>query len=394
MKIYVPEFGFSAGSETVVCRVLAQWVADGHGVILAAPHYRLRRYRERGLDARVRMVELGWSRRGWRRWLASLVDRLPERSQIGKQLRCAALRDQIQREQATHVFVPWAVDREVVDFGKPTGVMVMDLAWRHYPAGWFGKSVDELDAGLYAWMQSAHAVFPVSDATAAEVASAFPDLAAKLAAVPHGAMWRGVGTHVEAPFYFLTPASVTPNKSHVTLLRAALRLWQDGVEFRLVWVGAGTLAVTATKRDASADTAALRALYLQHAELIGDRLEARGFVTDAELECLYAGACRVVLPSTYEGFGLPVMEAFERGARVICTDIPPFVEQINRHDLADRATLVPCNDPVALAEAMRLACRTTRVGTADDDEADLGQRVEAWTWRDAARRYLEVLGAQ
>ncbi|HEX5970931.1 MAG TPA: glycosyltransferase family 1 protein [Gemmatimonadaceae bacterium] len=43
-----------------------------------------------------------------------------------------------------------------------------------------------------------------------------------------------------------------------------------------------------------------------------------GFVSDEDLASLYRSACAVIVPSLYEGFGLPVLEAMRLGAPVIC----------------------------------------------------------------------------
>lgn len=49
-----------------------------------------------------------------------------------------------------------------------------------------------------------------------------------------------------------------------------------------------------------------------------------GYVTDAELAALYAGAAAVALPSLDEGFGLPAVEAVVSGARLALSDIAVF----------------------------------------------------------------------
>lgn len=57
-----------------------------------------------------------------------------------------------------------------------------------------------------------------------------------------------------------------------------------------------------------------------------DWLRRAGFVTDVELAGLYAGAAAVVVPSRYEGFGLPVLEALTAGGAVVCADASTMPE--------------------------------------------------------------------
>ena len=396
MTIFVPEFGFSSGTETVLLKVLPRLVSSGHAVVLAAPAYRLRRYDERGLDQRVRRVELAWPSRGWRKILHSITRRGgPEK--ITRFLWQICLRDLVRRENATHVFVPWIVDQPVVKFGRPTAVMVMDLAWRHYPSTWFGKSPAQLDASLKHWLNHARLIFPVSDSTADELRRSFPETTGRLVSVPHGSEWKGggiaaPGDTTDSPPFFLTPASLTPNKNHALLLDAAIQLWREGQNFRLVWTGNDTAGLSSEKDSPQPEIRNLQNTIREHAGIINKRLESRGFVSDDILASLYKKTRRVVLPSTYEGFGLPVLEAYERGSKVICTDIPPFREQMQRYLMQDHTTLIPDGDAQALTRALRTALLEEQSPT-PEAPADLRQRLESWTWDDAVRRYAEELGS-
>lgn len=75
-------------------------------------------------------------------------------------------------------------------------------------------------------------------------------------------------------------------------------------------------------------------------------------VGDAELVSIYQGASALVLPSLYEGFGLPAVEAMQLGVPVICSDIP-----VLREVTGGRATYVDATDVDLLVDALRAAPR-------------------------------------
>jgi glycosyltransferase involved in cell wall biosynthesis len=77
-------------------------------------------------------------------------------------------------------------------------------------------------------------------------------------------------------------------------------------------------------------------------------LHELGLVTDAELAAAYANAELLILPSTHEGFGLPVIEAMAQGCPVVCSKATSLPE------VAGEAGLM--FDPSAPAEAA-LHCR-------------------------------------
>ena len=95
----------------------------------------------------------------------------------------------------------------------------------------------------------------------------------------------------------LCVASHTARKNLAALVPAARALAADGVE----------LAVAGGHRPQFAAEQGL------------DALRLLGHVDDALLPGLYAGAEAFALPSLYEGFGLPVLEAMAAGTPVLTT---------------------------------------------------------------------------
>jgi glycosyltransferase involved in cell wall biosynthesis len=59
---------------------------------------------------------------------------------------------------------------------------------------------------------------------------------------------------------------------------------------------------------------------------VADRVRFPDWLSDAELEGLYALASAFVLPSLIEGFGLPVLEAMARGVPVACSNLSALPE--------------------------------------------------------------------
>lgn len=62
-----------------------------------------------------------------------------------------------------------------------------------------------------------------------------------------------------------------------------------------------------------------------HAEF-DEAVIATGFLSEQEVSAVFSVATAFVLPSLDEGFGMPILQAFEAGCPVICSSIPALTE--------------------------------------------------------------------
>jgi glycosyltransferase involved in cell wall biosynthesis len=117
-----------------------------------------------------------------------------------------------------------------------------------------------------------------------------------------------------------------------------------------------------------------------------DRVIPTGFVEEEDLPVLYSMAEAFVLPSLYEGFGIPLLEAMACGCPIVTST------QGSCPEVADgAAVLVNPNDTTDIAEGIyrvlsdrELAAQLVRKGY---------QRVAQFSWEKCARETLEVIGS-
>ena len=108
---------------------------------------------------------------------------------------------------------------------------------------------------------------------------------------------------------------------------------------------------------------------------------AVGFVSEADLASLYRSARALVMPSLYEGFGLPVLEAMRLGAPVICARTSSLLEVGG-----DAARFVSPTDEGQLALAI-LQLFTDDVTYGTMQRAGVAHAAR-FSWDDTARRTL------
>jgi len=171
--------------------------------------------------------------------------------------------------------------------------------------------------------------------------------------------------------YFLYVGNLLPHKNLFRLLDA-LSILRRRQACRLIIRGDGKPFHTRALRE--------------RVETLGltDAVTFAGYMSENELRGLYAGATCFLLPSLYEGFGLPVLEAMACGTPVITSTASALQEVAG-----DAALTVPPNDAIGLSEAMYQVLNDRELR----DELCLRglKRAAAFSWERTAEQVSRLL---
>jgi len=163
--------------------------------------------------------------------------------------------------------------------------------------------------------------------------------------------------------------TIEPRKNHAYVLDAFDSLWAHGEEATLVILGRpGWKTESFLERVAD------------HPQLDKQLFWVRD-ASDAELDYAYRNASALIIASKIEGFGLPVVEAFQRGLPVLCSDIPVF-----REIAAGKATFFGLSHPQHLIDAVTHFCRNN-----DPSQRGLRQPQSWISWRESAEQLCDAI---
>lgn len=220
--------------------------------------------------------------------------------------------DKIAKEQQIDVmFIPVYSMPHRYGSGIPYVSVIHDLQALHYPEyfTWIRRTFLK-----YTWRNTckkADRVIATSNYCRDDLVSHYPFVKDKMITIydpivskPSTLDASCVGKYgVEAGKYFYCVSSMLPHKNLETILKVMAEWEEKDTKLVISGVGGNVTEVT-------------ECLKRYHIE---ERVVLTGFVADEVRDCLYEN-CRLFLyPSIFEGFGMPPIEALQKGKRVVMT---------------------------------------------------------------------------
>ena len=315
---------------------------------------------------------------------------------LRRRLDRAWLAGAVRRERLDVLHLPSVFEPEFsatvgADFPCPVVQTVHDLIPEVFPevnrgAGWWFW--DMRAQGLRSLSEGPGRVVAISESARQDTGRLAPLTQGRVDVV-----FNGVAAHFSSPAegeaacvsekyglcvgrYFLTNGGTEWRKNLPTALRAFAQFMEETPtteNFRIVVPG-----------RLSEEDRALAAEWGSEAGLTPSQIIYTGFVADADLPGLYAGAAALVFPSRYEGFGLPVVEAMRCGCPVITAHNSSLPE------VAGEAALMTddADDVEGLAHFLQRVVREP--GLADGLRARGRVQARRFSWEASARQYLGV----
>jgi len=262
-------------------------------------------------------------------------------------------------------------------FGAPTGararvMIVHDLYFRVLPQQVSRREAFTTDI-IYRLMLANHdRVVTVSDATKRDLSHHYPAGAARATTVHSAATLAPISPDVEGPEiegrYVLAVGNATLNKNFKVLAEAMASLHQVLPDVALVHVGSDP-------GESIGNVLSARRSTLRLVRLTG--------IDDNRLARLYRHAECLCVPSLYEGFCLPVLEAQGLGCPVVCSDRSATPEVAGRGAM----TFDP-EDPEMLSKKLHALLTNKELREKLVQQGLENQR--SFSWTSAANQYEEI----
>jgi len=166
-----------------------------------------------------------------------------------------------------------------------------------------------------------------------------------------------------------------PRKNIPLLIRAFARIRKDFPDLRLVLVGGRG----GRHYDEAIDAAI-------EEEGLADSVIFPGYVPQEDMPALFRLARILAFPSRYEGFGIPILEAFAAGTPVAASDIPPF-----REVGAEAALFFDPTDIATCAESLYTLLIDENARTRGERSGK--DRLAKYSWTESAQKILSCYGS-
>jgi glycosyltransferase involved in cell wall biosynthesis len=255
-------------------------------------------------------------------------------------------------------------------------VTIHDLSYVYYPEEFLKRDLHKLTHWTKYSVEKAKKIICVSENTKKDLVKCYNVEEKKIRVIYNGFGKKAPSSKLQAPNslkpYILYVGTLQPRKNINTLIRAFSEFEKSNPRYKLKIVG---------KKGWMYED-----IYGLVKELKLERdVMFEGYVSETELASLYQNAFCFVLPSFYEGFGIPILEAMSYQCPVIASNTSSLP------GIGGNACLYfdPKNTHQLVEKLKEIQNETVRKGLIEKGN----ERIKHFSWEKCAKETLEVLTA-
>lgn len=263
----------------------------------------------------------------------------------------------------------------------PSVIAIMDLSYLKFPLMFKSEDLYKLRRWTKYSISRAARILTISEASKSDIISEYKVDPEKVTVIYPGLTMKSkskvLNKYEIGKNYIISVGTLQPRKNYIMLIKAFSLLLKE-----LKGCFTDLQLIIAGKKGWLYDD------ILTAPEKFGvkEQVKFLGFVANNDLPGLYEEALCFALPSLYEGFGLPVLEAMSCGCQVVVSNNSSLPE------IAGKAGIyIKPDDHHSIASGLRQA--VLEKDTAKGKERIRIGKVLAkkFTWEEAAKKTLEVL---
>ncbi|MBU3935352.1 glycosyltransferase family 4 protein [Patescibacteria group bacterium] len=249
---------------------------------------------------------------------------------------------------------------------------IHDLGYLNSPEQFTKKDFHQLKNWTAQSIKNAHHLFTVSEFSKKEIEKIYQIPSTKITVTPNGVgdLPKKIIPPLVKPPYFLSVGTLKPNKNIPFLITAFAKFFQKHPNYKLVIAG---------QKGWLFDEIFTKVKKLN----LPKQVIFTGFVSETQKWSLYHHASALIIPSLYEGFGRPAIEAMKTGCPVIASSIPPLKEVIENAGLfinpQNKKTLISAMEKIIKPDVSQ---KYSRLGP---------PQASKYTWTKSATTILNTL---
>lgn len=296
------------------------------------------------------------------------------------------------------VYIGWPYYCEPIKTSAPIVATFHDFHFKHFPNAYGNSQRELVERETAAWMKTCTTAVTSTKFIRDELLSFYGDLRPEVEVVylaPYG-FDRPSSEAIEATLgdlgvrhpYALFSGGRSGHKNFVAILEAVGILKSQGTPVHLAITGLGSDGIGKPSDAHSSDPVhQMNRLIRKYRLVRGVDYFPLGYVPNSEVDALTAGADVVVSASLYEAGCGPANDAWQAGAPVAFSNIPQFLEQLDRFGV--KAWVFDPHDPSDVAEKIRSAVFDAEATTEMVETSR--HAFDAYTWDNVAHEYYRVL---